>query len=417
MNKPLRILYASGPGDVIGTYKHWVNGQEDPSQVSVTYSSQFYDVCRDLNAQAYVISSYQNKQFLHDGQFTIEHRPIPLCKASGILYHLGQLWYEWRLLVDAVYFRANVAIVVDGIAHWFILSLLTWFGVQVIPSLHCTLWCQYLPQRRVEKLLSRLNRNFFASHCTAILTVSNAISEQVAQVANGQPRPIVNFFPLYRRTEFTGIQKPDQRQKPFRVLFVGRIESDKGVFHLLEIAKRFAAQKLEDITFDVCGSGSALESLRQAATLAGIGASFTCHGYCNKQQMHEMFTQAHVVIVPTTKFFTEGFNKVVAEGILSGRPVVTSAVCPALSYLHEAVVEVLPDDLIGYGDALLKLRDDHKFYEQKKQSCLGLQEQFYNTSNSWGAMLKSIIVAIQQSQAPKYRLTQSLSAIAHNSLS
>jgi hypothetical protein len=56
MSKKLRILYAAGCGDVISTYKHWVQGQDDPSQLAITYSGQFYEVCRDLDAQAYVIS-------------------------------------------------------------------------------------------------------------------------------------------------------------------------------------------------------------------------------------------------------------------------------------------------------------------------------------------------------------------------
>jgi len=101
--------------------------------------------------------------------------------------------------------------------------------------------------------------------------------------------------------------------------------------------------------------------------------------------------------VPTRTGFAEGFNKVVAEGILSCRPVVTSAVCPALPYVRDAVVEVAPDDIMGYSNALLKLCDDRQFYEQKRQSCLGLQEQFYDHSKGWGGALKSILLSLQES--------------------
>lgn len=87
-----------------------------------------------------------------------------------------------------------------------------------------------------------------------------------------------------------------------------------------------------------------------------------------------------------------------AEGILSGRPVVTSRVCPALSYVRDAVVEVPPDDIEGYGNALLRLCDDREFYEEKRRSCLRAQEQFYDISQSWGAALKSVLVKIQESR-------------------
>jgi glycosyltransferase involved in cell wall biosynthesis len=109
--------------------------------------------------------------------------------------------------------------------------------------------------------------------------------------------------------------------------------------------------------------------------------------------MREMFSRAHAVIVPTRTDFVEGFNQVVVEAVLSGRPVVTSAVCPALSYVRDAVVEVPPNDVKGYTDALLKLCKDHDFYEEKRLGCLGVQQPFYDISQGWGATLKSILVA------------------------
>lgn len=394
MSKKLRILYAAGCGDVIGTYKYWVEGQDDPSQLSITYSSQFYEVCRDLDAQAYVISSCEERKFLHESQFLIEHRPIPLRSSSGLLYHLGLLWYGLRLIASAIHFRADVAVVSNGTTHWFILSLLPWFGVAVIPSLHCTLWRKYIPQGKAEKLILRLSHYFFANGCAAILTISDDISEQVAQLTANKDGKILKFSPTYRRHQFAGIDAPDKKRKPFRVLFASRIEQDKGVFDLLEIAKRLAALGRQDITFELCGGGSVLESVRLAAKVAGIDSHFVCHGHCNKQKMRQILNQTHVVIVPTKSDFLEGFNKVVAEGILSGRPVITSAVCPAISSVWDAVVEVPPDDINSYTDALLKLCDNPEFYEQKRQSCLGMQEQFYDNERSWGTVLKSVLILL-----------------------
>lgn len=409
MGKKLRILYAAGPGDVIGTYKYWVKGDDDPSQVSITYSSQFYEVCRTLDAQAYIISSSPvNRQLLRDGQFKIRHRQTLLSQAPGLLYHLIWLWYELRLIASAVFFRANVAVVAD-IRHWFVFSLLPWLGVQVIPSLHCLLWPEYMPQSIKEKLILRLSSNLFAKYCAAILVVSDDISKQVAKLTGGEHKPVMRSFPVYHKNQFADIGDPDDNRSPFRVLFVGRIEPEKGVFDLLEIAKRFATEGRHNITFDLCGNGSVLDSLRLAAQQDGVDSFFVCYGHCNKQRMREMFSQAHVVIVPTRTNFGEGFNKVVVEGILSGRPVVTSVVCPDLSSLKKAVVEVPPNDTKEYGNALLKLYDDRQFYEQKRQGCLELQEQFYDISLGWGARLKSILVAIQEDKEISIELRGNIS--------
>lgn len=392
MSKSLRVLYAAGPGNVIGTYNYWRKGEEDPSQVAITYSSQFYDVCRDLEAECYVISLCEEKQCLRDGKFTLEHRPNPLRKASGLLYHLGQVWYGLGLIATAIAWRANFAIIADGSTHWFVLSILSSLGVQVVPSLHCTPWGKFVPQRKIDKLLAKLNRNFFTNSCTAIMAISDDVAKQLANMTEGKNNPIVQFKPTYRPTEFAAIKQPDAEHSPFRVLFVGRVEANKGVFDLLEIAKRFAALGRKDITFDICGTGSALDVLRQQVKQDLVDSSFTFHGYCNKLKMKEMLSKSHVVIVPTKTDFVEGFNKVIAEGVLSGRPVITSAVCPALSYMQGSLVEVPPDDITAYGDAILKLCEDREFYEQKRQYSKQLSERFYDISSGWGAALKSILV-------------------------
>jgi glycosyltransferase involved in cell wall biosynthesis len=397
MTKPLRILYAVGPEDVIEAYNYWINGQDAPSQVSVTFSSQFYEVCRTLDAKGYVIAQSNKQEFVQDERFIIERRPVPLPRASGIFYHLRQVWCGLQLLASAIRFRANVVVADSGTTYWFVLSLFSWIGIKVIPSLHCLLWCKYLTPRLVDKLNLALSRNLFASDCQGILVASQDIAKQISQLTRGKHQPIFEFFSTYRRADFVNISEPSVAS-PFRVLFAGRVEEEKGVFDLLEIAKRFATEGRQDIIFDICGEGSALESLRLAANLAGVDGSFICHGYCNKKQMREMFTRSHVVIVPTRTDFIEGFNRVVCESILSGRPVVTSAVCPALSYVRDAVVEVPPNDVQAYGDALLALCSDRQLYEQKRQACLIAQEQFYDNTKSWGSALKSILLTIKAQQ-------------------
>jgi glycosyltransferase involved in cell wall biosynthesis len=414
MGRPLRILYAAGPGNVLSTYRHWKEGRDDPSQVSMTYSGQFYDVCRELGARAYVIASCRTPGFLRDGPLTIRHRPIAFEDGPALLYHLGQVWSGFRLLASALAFRADVAVVFNGTAHWFALGLLPLFGIRVVPSLHCVLWPLGRPPTGVRRLVQQLDARFFARRADAILSASGDITRQVVEMTRGRCRPVVEFLPTYRpgSFDFPSPQplSPEGRGesraplpsgergwgegtgRPFRVFFAGRIERNKGVFDLLAIAQRFAAAGRTDIIFDLCGSGSALDELRQAAAAAGLTDHFHCHGYCSRAFMREAFARAHAVIVPTTSDFIEGFNQVVAEGVLSGRPVITSRVCPALDYVRDAVVEVGVDDVQGYGDAILRLCDDPEFYQARCRGCAGAQAQFYDIERSWGAALKKVLM-------------------------
>ncbi len=393
MSRPPRILYAAGPGDVIGTYRHWKAGRDDPSQVAVTYSGQFYSLCRDIGAKGYVISYCPRVESVVDGPFWITHRPVRFGKGPGPLYHLGQLWYGLRLTFSAIRFGADVAVISGG-AHWFSLMLLPTVGVKVVPTLHCVLWKKGQPPGgKVGRIIQRLNGWFFRRRTAGILSLSNDITQQVSELLHGTPKTINPFLPNYRRESFAGIGEPSA-PPPFRVFFAGRIERNKGVFDLLEIAQRFAAEGRTDIEFDLCGDGSKLSELREAIIQAGVGERFRCHGHVEKPRMRAMYDAAHVVIAPTTSDFIEGFNKVVAEGVLAGKPVVTSSVCPALEYVREAVVEVPPNDVRGYGDAILRLREDRLFYDSRRRGCLACGEPFYDMERGWAAAVKRMVTQI-----------------------
>jgi len=395
MPESLRVVYAAGLGNAIQTYHYWAEGKDDPTQVALTYSGQFYDVCDRLNASGYLIASCEEKGWLEQGQIRVEHRPIPFRWNLGLPYHIGLVWYGLGVVVSALRYRADVVIVVEGSTYPFVMALLPKFGIRVVPLLQCVLW-RKLSRDRIRRWVWKWSRQFFRKDCYASVVVSDEIGQQIREIAGHSPRPIFRIFPVYRREVFANIAEPDPSQVPFRVLYAGRIEEEKGVFEFLEVAKRLAAEGRRDFAFDVCGNGSKLEQLQQAVAAANFGDEFhfQCHGHCDKSKMSQMFAQCHTVIVPTKSAFVEGFNKVVVEGVLSGRPVIASSVCTDLNYLEKGVIEVPPDDVETYYNALVRLKDDRSFYEQKHQGCKELQEEFYDPSRGWGAVLELILQSI-----------------------
>ena len=390
-HRPLRVMYAAGPGDIIGTFRHWRDGCDDPGQVAMTYSGQFYDVCRALGADGYAIASHPRREVVRDEQFRIEHRAIPFTKGPAPLYHFGQLLSALRVVIGALRFRADALIICDGTCHWFPLRVLPKLGVQVIPTVHCTLWRKSAPPPgRLRRLLNKLDRPFWKRSVSAILSASSDITRQIDQLTAGAHRPVIEFLPTYRPGTFES-DSPPERNKPFRVLFAGRIELFKGVFDLLAISRRLKEAGRPEIEFDLCGTGSAMEQLKRATDEAGVADRFRLHGHCDRSTMRAMFRQCHVLIVPTTSDFAEGFNQVVVEGVLAGRPVITSDVCPALDYVEDAVVRVPPDDVEAYQQAIVRLFEDPKLYDEKRRACLALQSQFYDPSKGWAAGLRQAL--------------------------
>ncbi|MBV8782146.1 MAG: glycosyltransferase [Phycisphaerae bacterium] len=396
MKRPLKIIYSAGPGDVIRTYRDWTKGQDDSTQLSMTYSGMFYDVCRQNGDEAYVISSCPRRDEVNDPKFRIVYRNTPFANGPGPLFYLGQEWAALRFIFDALWFGADVAVVACGTVSWVTLRLLPWFGVPVVPSLHCVLWPPYRPQSRLQRVLRWMRVPFFKKSVFRFLSASEEITTQLDQLTGGEHAPVQQFLPSYRRAQFDGLADPPaDRGSAFNVLFAGRIERNKGVFDLLTIAKRFDAAGERAIQFDLCGEGSALEGLRQQVKELGFTDRFRCHGHCDRKTMRTRFEAAHVVVVPTTGDFVEGFNQVVAESVLAGRPVVTSDVCPALTYVRDAIVEVPVDDVQAYGDAILKLKNDVAFYDARRAACKADSEQFYDMGRSWQAALSSALDQIR----------------------
>jgi glycosyltransferase involved in cell wall biosynthesis len=395
MTRPLRILYCAGPGNVIGTYRHWKDGYDDPSQVAITYSGQFYEVCRQVGAEAYVISYCEERDKLVDGPFRIEHRPLPVStEGPGPLYRLGQLWSGLKFTLTALCYRPDVMLTMGG-AEWFSLGLIPLLGVKVVVTFHGHLWRVARPPTGLDRFFWKLNGRFFRRHAKAFMYISDSIAEQLRGLTGPLSVPVLRFTPTYRAELFRpAASTPPPAPPPYKVFYAGRVEENKGVFALLDIAKRFKAEGRTDIEFDLCGDGHALDELRRQAKEAGLADTFRCHGHVIKREMASWYQRSHLVVVPTTTDSIEGLNKVVVEAVLASRPVVTSRVCPALEYVRPGVLEVPPDDTKAYGDAILRLVDDRALYEEKVRGCAASTEQFYDPARSWAATLRKVLALI-----------------------
>jgi glycosyltransferase involved in cell wall biosynthesis len=219
------------------------------------------------------------------------------------------------------------------------------------------------------------------------MSLSNDITAQLKVLTGGEMSVVIPFLPFYRRATFEGIEACVHAH-PFRVLYAGRIVRSKGVFDLLDVARTLQKADRTTIEFDLCGSGRDLDELKSAAASAGVAARFRCLGHCSREQMREFYGRSQIVVAPTKAEFVEGFNKVVAEAILAGRPVITSDTCPALEYVKAGVVEVPPDDVLALEKAILALADDVNLFKNKVNACGTLRELFLDAGTNWASALR-----------------------------
>jgi len=390
-----RIFYASGPGNVIDAHRRWSAGLHYQNEVSITYSSQFEDFCRDIGANAYMIAWPTKKAIYRDGPFTLEHRPKPMPGAKGLGYHLAELFYGLSLFLTAVRFRANVAVLSTHPTHYFMMGLFPLAGIKTIVQLQSTLWpTGFPPTRPIPRIIAKLNSIFFRWLPIGTIGISPECIRQVDQLTKGKHTPLYQIMPQFRREDFSTIPPPPPHdQKPFRIMYVGRIIRDKGVFDILEMAKTIEAQAPGRVRWEVCGSGPDLEELRQLQDKMGLKQIVFIRGWTSPQDQHEVYARSHASIVPTRSDCKEGMAMTAAEAILAGRPVLTSRVVPALEVLRPACVEARTNDVDSYVTAVTRLIDDPIQYHTLCKACPELQDQFYDRSTGLRAVLTKILNA------------------------
>jgi len=391
-SKPITIAHTAGPGDVITTYRHWLKGESDPHEVSETYSGQFYTRIKARSLSAYVIGGHPRREMLRDDWITLEHRPRRGLGKSGLAFHFSELWYWLGVLLTFIRVRAAVAVIGD-MDHWWLLAVLPLAGVKVITVLHCTFWPKGHRRRGFGKRVVGLLNGWFWRHIpVATISISPECERQVLELAGERVSgTLIQARPQYRTGYLDSIPPPRWNQPPFRVLFAGRMERDKGIFDLLDLAERLRDFTHRSVVFEVCGSGSAEDAFVAAIERRRLGAHVRFMGRLDRHGMKDAYSRAHICLVPTTATFPEGLNQVVVESVLAGRPVVVTDVCPAIEVVPNSVIAVAAGQIDAMAKAIQQLATDSTLYERLQRNCKHDALPFYDVNKSWGAALDQAI--------------------------
>lgn len=385
----LRILFEGGSGDAFSVLTDWTAGRADERTSHVAYSRQFFDICAELDASALVTCSYPGRANVKSGGLSVEFRPDLRTGRSGLGFYKAQLAQAHRIRRDARDFGANLVVVFDDVVP-ILLEPLRRTGVQIVQSLHCVLWRQLGPVSRARRAVLATSRGFYRRGASAILSASDVISKQVHELAGGSPRPIVEFLPHYRPGHYSGLPAPDVQASPLEVIFVGRVEPNKGVFDLVEIADRLRSTD-DSVLFHVCGVGSALEALEARVRERRLESSFTLHGWCDLEKLRQVYARSQLAIVPTRSDFVEGFNQVLVEAVLAGRPAIVSSICPGGRYALPAADIVRADDVEDHTRAIRTLVRDRDELARRTRSCAAAAEPFLCPEYSYASALRDTL--------------------------
>ncbi len=109
----------------------------------------------------------------------------------------------------------------------------------------------------------------------------------------------------------------------FEILYVGRLESIKGVQFLI---KAFTELKKDysEITLSIVGTGSYIKILKDLVKKLFLEEDVIFYGHLNRDDLEKRYVKSSVVVIPSV--WDEPFGKVGIEAMSVGRPVVASDV-------------------------------------------------------------------------------------------
>ena len=390
--RPVRVLTALGPGDVVAAHDDWCNGVRTVTETSLTFSGQEFDAFAALGVPYWAISSHDRATIKEDGANRIENRPrTARGPVAGLAFHAMQARYAFSLLRSARAFRATHALVDSGTTHWFLLFAFRVSGIAVVPNFHNVQWPSGFPPRRlVHRMLVGLDRLFFSACVRDALGVSPECGRQIAWLSGGRTR-FRDYRAQFGQDDFATLPPPQLDAGPVRIMFAGRVERNKGVFDLLEMCRRLSADADRRFEFEVCGGGSAYEELQAAVLVSGVADRFRLHGKLVRPRLLEVYGRSHLVIVPTRSDFCEGLPMVCAEAILAGRPVITSRVSNALEALQGAVVEADVDDVDDYVRQIRAVVADPARYRSLVGGTRSVAAQFFDRSRGLQAAIEDCL--------------------------
>jgi glycosyltransferase involved in cell wall biosynthesis len=157
----------------------------------------------------------------------------------------------------------------------------------------------------------KIEREVFPAADRVILPTQEILDTVLSAYPVNKER--VSIIPNYVDTElFSPAAKEQDNAKP-RLLFIGRLETQKNVMGILEAIVGL------DVSLEIIGRGSHLDSAKEFVKDNGLAVEF--RGVMPNTELPRIMNQADIYLQPS---LYEGLPKTILEAMSCGRPVVTA---------------------------------------------------------------------------------------------
>jgi len=141
-------------------------------------------------------------------------------------------------------------------------------------------------------------------------------------------------------------------ESPYKLLFAGRLETEKGIGRVLKIASALHKREI-DFSLDILGDGVEREYFENLVRDQNLSNKIFFHGWVSKTNLSQFYANAHFFIFPTSA--SEGWPKVLSEAMAYGVVPLAGAVSAIPRILKEtgAGISLPPENVAGYVQTII----------------------------------------------------------------
>lgn len=235
-------------------------------------------------------------------------------------------------------------------------------------------------RERIYKYMMRLFVRFDVMPARAVRVINRHETPEFL-IRAGVPKRKITYIPAFYID--LGIFKPTNVMKEYDVIFVGRLEKNKGIDLFIDAIKE------ADLKAIIVGDGPLARNVKLKVKNEKLSDSITIHGWArDAREVAELMNKSKVLV---TTSYNEGGPRVVLEALACGMPVVATRV--------GIVPDVVPFELQCDWNAAdiaakcKRLIDDEALYQRLREQGLKIVRQFERTASvtAYADALKSFI--------------------------
>jgi glycosyltransferase involved in cell wall biosynthesis len=382
----LRIAYVAGPGDAAGTFDHWKEGRFDPRVPVIAYSTMFYTLVEKIDGEALILTEPANLPRLGDPRFRFVN--VPRDRASRrVANRWANFDFSRRAGRELCAYAPHVALVGVDTPYWLMRAIPA--ATRVIVTAHNVYWPLGFKRTGLTDRLRRLPAQLALRRVSGVVGTSQECSRQVMEMGGGTSHSVLSETPQLLSRFFSEPRPVDDLRA---LLFLGRIEGNKGVFDLLS-AFEALAPRFPDLTLRFAGRGSAEAELARRIANSPVAARISLLGLLDGEGVHRALDAADLLICPTQAVFPEGLALVVVEAAVHGVPTLLSSVVPAKELFPGACVEFNPVEDGALARALTALAQNPDKLRELRDNVARRRDIFLDRRRSWGSQLFRVLLA------------------------